>query len=167
MLFRSERLSFIASETWSCVAAPVQIAAVEAYAGHDDVEACVHDMTAIHAIVNGGVAQRLRDAGADCPLPQGGFYSWPDVGPVLGGAFENSDALAAALLEEQGIATLPGTAFGERTDALKLRLASCDYDGGTALASYRDGVRDPASLAPTIEAGLDGFARFIERHRTA
>ena len=132
----------------------------------DDVEACVHAMTAIHATVNGGVAQALRDAGTDCPLPQGGFYSWPDFGPVLGDAFETSDALATALLEEQGIATLPGTAFGEQPQALKLRLASCDYDGERALARHRDGALDLPTLAPTVEAGLDGFTRFIERYRS-
>jgi len=160
-------LSFIASETWSCVAAPVQIAALEAYAGHADIERVVRDMTDIHAIVNGDVAQRLRRAGATCPQPQGGFYSWPDFGPVLGDAFDGSDALAKALLDQAGIASLPGTAFGEPPAALKLRLASCDYDGERALARHRDGAGDIRTLAPTITAGLDGFDRFVERHRRA
>jgi len=165
MLFES--LSFIASETWSCVAAPVQIAAIEAYAGHADIESAVHDMTAIHAIVNGAVAQRLRALGIDCPTPQGGFYSWPDFAALLSDAFDGSDALAAALLDEAGIATLPGTAFGEPASALKLRLASCDYDGEQALSAYRDGASDITTLAPDVVAALEGFERFVQRYRRA
>ena len=39
-----ESLCNIASETWSCVASPVQFAAIEAYQGHADIEAYIHDM---------------------------------------------------------------------------------------------------------------------------
>ena len=158
------RVCDIASETWSCVAAPVQHAAVEAYRGHPDVEAFVRDGCAIHGAVNGYVATRLREAGIDCPVPGGGFYTYPDFASRLGHAFASALDLARALLDEEGIAVLPGTAFGEAEGSLRLRLAACDYDGGRALAMWRDGTNDPARLAPNIEAGLDGFTRFAARH---
>ena len=87
-----ETLCHIASETWSCVAAPVQHAAVDAYAGHADVEDFVRDTTAVHALVNRHLAHGLRALGADCPLPQGGFYCWPDFTDVLGARFRTARA---------------------------------------------------------------------------
>ena len=166
-----ERLGVIASETWSCVAAPVQHAAVEAYAGHEDVEAFVAEQAAIHGVVNRHVAARLRAMGVACPTPTGAFYTFPDFAPVLRGAFAGSASLAAALLEEEGIATLPGAPFGEEEAALRLRLAACDYDGAEALRLWRgsegSGRPGAAALAPNVEEGLDRFARFIGRHGTA
>ena len=178
-------LCHIASETWSCVAAPVQHAAVDAYAGHADVEDFVRDTTAVHALVNRHLAHGLRALGADCPLPQGGFYCWPDFTDVLGARFRGSGELAAALFEEASIASLPAFAFGERDARLALRLAACDYDGGAALARFRalpeaerqarrrpvrpasDGVRDEADarlaagLAPDMDAAIGAFGRFV------
>ena len=159
------RLCEIASETWSCVAAPVQHAAVEAYAGHDDVEAFIADQAAIHGAVNGHVAARLRAAGIDCPAPQGGFYTFPDFAPLVRDRFATGLELAQALLDEEGIAALPGSAFGTREDALRLRLAACDYDGARAMRRWREGTNDPAVLAPNVEQGLDRFERFLASRR--
>lgn len=168
-----ERLLHIASETWSCVAAPVQVAAVEAYAGHPDIEAYIRDTTDVHALVNGHVATALREAGVDVALPQGGFYTWPDFGPVLGRRFDGSVALAGALLEDAGIATLPGAGFGEDPARLKLRLAACDYDGVQALRAWRaptpgserSGQPLPGNalerVAPAVDGALRRFSAFI------
>jgi aspartate/methionine/tyrosine aminotransferase len=61
--------------------------------------------------------QRRRDVlvaglngipGIQCRVPQGAFYTFPNVS-----AFgRTSDWMASYLLEEAGVAVLPGTAFG-------------------------------------------------------
>ena len=46
--------------------------------------------------------------GVQCRVPQGAFYAFPNVS-----AFgRTSDRIASYLLEEAGVAVLPGTAFG-------------------------------------------------------
>ena len=169
-----ERLCHVASETWSCAAAPVQRAAVEAYAGHADVEAHIRDCTAIHALVNRRLADGLRALGVDCPLPQGGFYAWPDFTRSLGHRHRSSAELARALLEKARIAALPAVAFGEADERLALRLAACDYDGAAALERFRalpEAERSApglaAELAPGIEAALGAFERFLGEARGA
>ncbi|MFN2185923.1 MAG: aminotransferase class I/II-fold pyridoxal phosphate-dependent enzyme, partial [Anaerolineae bacterium] len=56
--------------------------------------------------------------GVRCPTPRGAFYAFPNIQ-----AFGHSSAdLAELLLEEAGVAVLPGTAFG-RNGAGYLRLS--------------------------------------------
>lgn len=43
---------------------------------------------------------------------EGAFYLFPDVTALLGGRFPTSTALAAAVLEEAGVALVPGESFG-------------------------------------------------------
>ena len=142
-----QRLQHMASETWSCVATPIQIAAIDAYSGHDDVEADIKDSTAIHAAVTTHLAEQLQATGVDCPLPAGGFYVWPDFDPVLRSRFETSVALSQSLLNTYNVASLPGVSFGEAESSLRLRLAACDYDGGTALKRYRQRAGVDTSMA--------------------
>jgi aspartate aminotransferase len=47
-----------------------------------------------------------------CSTPQGAFYVLCDVRAYLTGRIENDVRLAEALLEEHGLATVPGSAFG-------------------------------------------------------
>ncbi|GBC61424.1 pyridoxal phosphate-dependent aminotransferase [Desulfonema ishimotonii] len=47
----------------------------------------------------------------DCVRPQGAFYLFPDVSGQLKTG-ETAEKLAACLLEETGVATVPGEAFG-------------------------------------------------------
>jgi aspartate aminotransferase/aminotransferase len=65
------------------------------------------------------VADRIADVpGMECPTPAGAFYAFPTV--PAGVADETE--FVYALLREAGVATVPGTAFGE-TGAGRFRLA--------------------------------------------
>jgi aspartate/methionine/tyrosine aminotransferase len=62
---------------------------------------------------------RLLDAipGVTCPEPEGAFYCYPSVKGVLGRTLrgrtpQTSAELAELVLEEVGVAVVPGEAFG-------------------------------------------------------
>ena len=56
-------------------------------------------------------AWRMVSALFDCVRPQGAFYMFPDVSRYLK-QNESSSDFASALLEEKGVAVVPGEAFG-------------------------------------------------------
>jgi len=51
--------------------------------------------------------------GVVCPRPDGAFYAFPDVSAYLGGGVPDSAALCTRLLEDAGVALVPGSAFGD------------------------------------------------------
>jgi aspartate aminotransferase len=58
--------------------------------------------------------------GVHCPVPGGAFYAFPDISALLGRKAGNkvipsSDALAEYLLDEAGVAVVPGSGFGSDT----------------------------------------------------
>ncbi|MDR1947500.1 MAG: pyridoxal phosphate-dependent aminotransferase [Desulfovibrio sp.] len=48
-----------------------------------------------------------------CPRPEGAFYLFPDVHAHYGAAFSDSVSFCSYLLEEIGVAVVPGAAFGD------------------------------------------------------
>jgi aspartate aminotransferase len=119
------------------------------------------------------IAATLQECGASLEPPQGGFYLFPDFGPVrerlnARGIRSNSD-LCARLLDEAGVATLPGTSFGRPAGELTLRIAYVDFDGARALAAARAVAigqdLDEAFLrnycGPTMD-GVDRIRKWIE-----
>ncbi|MFW6367263.1 MAG: aminotransferase class I/II-fold pyridoxal phosphate-dependent enzyme [bacterium] len=54
------------------------------------------------------IVKRLNNLGMACAMPKGAFYVFPRI-PNLG---MSADAFARALLKEQSVAVVPGTAFG-------------------------------------------------------
>jgi aspartate aminotransferase len=50
--------------------------------------------------------------GVECVEPQGAFYVFPDVSKVLDGRWSSTDELATVILEEAGVALVPGESFG-------------------------------------------------------
>jgi aspartate/methionine/tyrosine aminotransferase len=50
--------------------------------------------------------------GVKCVEPQGAFYVFPDVSDVLDGRWSSTDELATEILEEAGVALVPGESFG-------------------------------------------------------
>ncbi len=51
--------------------------------------------------------------GVVCPKPQGAFYAFPDVHALYNAGMPNSSAMCARLLEEAGVALVPGLDFGD------------------------------------------------------
>lgn len=159
----------IASETWSCVPAPIQQACVEAYKGHADIEKHISECTAIHAHMNRFIAAGLREAGIIAPTPQGAFYNYPNFEPfrdeLAEQGIKTSKELSLYLLKNYGLASLPGSAFGADPQTLTLRLSGCDYDGAAALQAYRNGEKlDDAFIAknaPRVKAAVEAFQQFI------
>ena len=121
-------LRTLASEIWSSATTPVQEAAVVAYSDNTKLTAYVRASARIHGYATSQLYGTLIKAGALCPRPAGGFYLYPDFAPwrnaLLARGVATSEQLAQYLLNHWDIAALPGTAFGEQPQALRLRLAT-------------------------------------------
>ena len=134
-----EAMACVASETYTSTSAPVQHAAVVAFEGGEDIELYLAQVRRVLAALGRWTARRLSAAGLHCPQPTGGFYVFPDFAPVAerlrARGITTSNALCDALLEETGVALLPGTVFGRAEDELTARLAYVDFDGVRALAA--------------------------------
>jgi aspartate aminotransferase len=120
------------------------------------------------------IAERLRQAGCEVPNPQGGFYLFPDLSSKrerlskLG--IHGGRQLCQRLLDDTGVATLPGSDFGRPAGELSLRLAYVNFDGGEALAGAAklearrqepDAGFLEAYCAPVME-GIERLATWIE-----
>src|SRR5919204_63702 len=102
----------------SCVAAFTQMAAIEAFDGPES-EAAVERMRLEFERRRDLLVDGLnRIPGFECAPPQGAFYVFPNVE----GTGVSERVLAKRLLDEAGVAVLPGTAFGEGGSGF-LRLA--------------------------------------------
>lgn len=90
----------------SCTASFTQIAGVEALAGdQSSVDRMLQDFRLRRDVMVKGLNQIK---GLRCQHPKGAFYIFPNIQDTGW----RSDDLATALLEEAGVACLPGTAFG-------------------------------------------------------
>lgn len=121
-------LRSLASEVWSSAATPIQEAALVAFRPDAAMEDYVRRSARVNAYVTGHLHGALTRLEVPCPRPAGGFYLYPDFSPwkdaLKRRGVETSEALARYLLEQWDIATLPGSAFDEAPDALRLRLAT-------------------------------------------
>jgi len=96
----------MAVNCWSCVNAPAQYAALEALTGpQDSVSTMMQAFAERRELV---VKELNRLPGVSCVMPQGAFYAFPNITETGWQA----KALANALLEEAGVATIGGPDFG-------------------------------------------------------
>jgi len=86
-----------------------QIAAAEALAGpQDDVRQMAAEYRRRRDLIHPLVAKL---PGVACPEPDGGFYLFPDVRRCLTRQVPDAVALTSRLLEEKGVAVVPGEGF--------------------------------------------------------
>jgi aspartate aminotransferase len=153
------RLLGIGSEIWSAPAGPVQQAAAVAFSEPPPLAERVALSRRLHASVARAVALRFAAAGASVPAPQAAFYVYPDFTPVADvlqrHGITGDEGLAALLLRRYGVGVLPGSAFGEESWRLRLRVATALLYGDTdeQRTAALDSA-DPCSL-PWIAASLD------------
>lgn len=103
----AQRLGLLLTHSVGCTATFTQYAGVEALTGpQDQVDAVVAEYQRRRDVLVAGLNEI---PGVDCRTPRGAFYAFPNI-TAFG---HSSDWLADYLLEEAGVAVLPGTAFGE------------------------------------------------------
>lgn len=102
-----------------------QIAATEALTGPQDT---VEAMREAFGKRRQSMVGMLADApGISCAEPSGAFYVFPSIADLLGERYPTAEALAESLLEEAGVAVVPGDSFGA-PGFIRLSYALSDSD---------------------------------------
>jgi aspartate/methionine/tyrosine aminotransferase len=131
----------LAVNSHSCVNAATQWAGVAALNGPQDA---VHAMMAAFDERRRLVVEGLnRLPGVSCIVPKGAFYAFPNIA----GTGWKAKALASALLEDAGVATIGGPDFGVHGE-------------GYIRLSY-------ANSAENIARALERMGEFLEKRRAA
>jgi len=132
-----DAMAVVASETYTTVSAPIQHAAVTAYSDAPEIADYLVQSRRVLGALGNWAARALVDAGARCTTPVGGFYLFADLGTAPARFAERGIAtgaeLCARLLEDTGVAVLPGAEFGRPEEELSVRISYVDFDGEAAL----------------------------------
>jgi aspartate aminotransferase len=134
-----EPLLLLAANGHTCVAPFIQRAGVAALTGSQ-----AHVRTQVEAYrARRDLLVRGLNAldGVRCAVPDGAFYVFPDFRDLLSRVGLTSAELAHRLLEEFGVATIDGAAFGARGEGhLRLSFASAQSELDEALSRIAAGV---------------------------
>ncbi|MCD6089969.1 MAG: aminotransferase class I/II-fold pyridoxal phosphate-dependent enzyme [Bacteroidales bacterium] len=131
-------MAAVASETYTSVSAPIQFAAVRAFKGGILIERYLWHVRRILSFLADKSVEILREAGIRVQSPDGGFYLFLDFSPLRtklkSRGITDSTVLCERLLQETGVAILPGEAFLLPPESFVARLAFVNFDGAKALA---------------------------------
>jgi aspartate aminotransferase len=134
-----DAMASVASETYTSVSAPIQFAAVHAFSGGVHIERYLWHVRRILSLLGQECHRILTDAGIRIHPPMGGFYLFLDFTSLAEMLHERgiweSNTLCESLLEETGVAVLPGAAFERPSGELSARLSYVNFDGTKALAA--------------------------------
>lgn len=134
-----EAMASMASETFTSTSAPIQHAAVTAFRGSISIERYLWNSRKILKSLGLNIHSKLRKAGISALRPEGGFYLFCNFGKYSAKlkkrGITSSDELCQSLIEDIGVALLPGSVFGRPKEELTTRLAYVDFEGSKALAA--------------------------------
>lgn len=130
-------MTIVASETYTSTSAPIQHAAITAFMGGKDIDHYLFQSRRILRALAHYATKRFKDIHMEVPMPHGAFYLFPDFGiyrkALEGKGIFTSVELCNTLLEETGVAMLPGYEFGRDPLELTARIALVDFNGEEAL----------------------------------
>ncbi len=128
-------MAAVASETFTSTSTPIQYAAITAFEGGPWLDTYLTQSRKILGALAKFVRSSLLSVGIQSVEPEGGFYLLPDFsqlnGKLSNRGIVNSASLCQVLLQDTGVAMLPGSAFGLPPVELLGRMAFVDFDGGT------------------------------------
>jgi aspartate aminotransferase len=132
-------MAAVASETFTATSAPIQYAAVRAFKGGLKIENYLWNCRIILRRLSRLIVKKLNDADISASQPDGAFYLFPDFylhkNKLDKKKIFTSFDLAGKLLDETGVAVLPGVSFGRPENELTARIAYVDFDGVRALSA--------------------------------
>jgi len=143
-----EAMSAVASETYTSVSAPIQYAAIQAFQCGAEIENYLWHVRKILSLLGKKTAQILREGQILVNDPTGGFYLFLDFRnlneKLRAKGIANGTDLCERMLEECGIAILPGVDFNRPVEEISARLSYVDFNGAKALgASYLVPLYEP------------------------
>ena len=132
-----DAMSVMASETFTSTSAPIQYAAVRAFKGGPEIENYLWRSRWILDKLGNKIADELNEHEIYAPKPDGAFYLFVDFYKhrkklKLRGVV-NGNELCNRLLNDTGVAVLPGKDFGMLPEDLTARLAYVDFNGEKAV----------------------------------
>jgi aspartate aminotransferase len=143
-----DAMAVVASETYTSVSAPIQFASVRAFKADLELERYLWHTRRILEGLGQRCAQMLSQAGVRVHAPVGAFYLFPDFTPfqesLRQDGITNSTIFCERLLQETGVAILPGAAFQRPAEELTARFAYVGFDGAKALAASETLALDQA-----------------------
>ena len=130
-------MEIVASETYTSTSAPIQYAAITAFNGGKYIDDYLHDSRTVLKYIAKIIRQKLLNDNIEVPVVNGGFYIFPDFSyykeKLASKNILTSIDLCEVILNETGVAMLPGTDFGHQPEELLARMAYVDFDGANAL----------------------------------
>jgi aspartate aminotransferase len=130
-------MTAVASETYTSTSAPIQYAAVKAFQQNADIDQYLEQSRKILAALGKHLAAMLQAADVNVLTPEGGFYLFPDFEPyrpkLQARGITDSVEFCEQVLEDTGVAMLPGFVFGQPLEELTVRLAYVNFNGSEAL----------------------------------
>ena len=154
-------INVLASETFSAVSAPIQYAAIKAY--KNDHSQYINKSKNILSAVGNYVYNNLRSNKVLINEPQGGFYLMPEF---LNKKFNSSADMCDSILNDTGVALLPGSDFGFDQNKMLARLSFTDFDGQKFMNKIDDNKKiDNDTInefAPKIIEGVDKLKKWSE-----
>ena len=145
-------MKVLASETFTSVSAPIQHAAVAAY--EKDMSKYINSSRNILKNVGEYVYNNLQSNKVLISKPQGGFYLMPEF---LDKKYKSSEEMCTDLLNNTGVALLPGSDFGFSKNKMIARLSFTDFNGKEFMENFQSDknikVEDIEKFAPKIIEG--------------
>ncbi|WP_293751267.1 aminotransferase class I/II-fold pyridoxal phosphate-dependent enzyme [uncultured Paraglaciecola sp.] len=160
----------IASETYSCASSPIQHAAITAYSDNVMMLQYVKDQRTILSALGKYIHKAVINAGLNAHAPEGGFYLLLDFSAYRQAlkdiGLATDIAVCKKVLEDVGVALLPGVSFGLPPEALCARLAYVDFDGRQALEDIRlSDWSDTLTVkhAKKMSEGIESLGRYLKQ----
>ena len=154
-------INVLASETFSAVSAPIQYAAIKAY--KNDHSHYINKSRNILSAVGNYVYENLKSNKVLINRPQGGFYLMPEF---LNKKFNSSSEMCNSILNDTGVALLPGSDFGFNQKKMLVRLSFTDFDGQEFMSKIEDTQKIDnehiANFAPKIIEGVNKLKKWSE-----
>jgi len=168
-----DAMAAVASETFTSTSAPIQHAAVTAFERGEEIQQYVDRSQRFLSALGNHIAGVFRKQKIHVPDPEGGFYLFIGFNSHRRAlnkmGIKDSNELAARILQDTGVAMLPGVAFGCPADELVLRLSYVDFDGVRALeavAEAGEGAEVSKDLlkkvSPRVIEGTNRIVNWLE-----
>jgi len=130
-------MASVASETYTATSAPIQYAAIVAFDGSPEIDKYLRASRRILHALGKHVTKKLTKHHVKVPEFQGAFYLFPNFEhyreKLIKKDIYTSVELCDHILEDTGVAMLPGRDFGRQPEELTVRIAYVDFDGAAAL----------------------------------